>query len=208
MPPSRSFRRDFLTGDARRVASDLLGARIVSEIGGRRTEGVIVEVEAYLGLHDPASHAAERIGRTARNDVMFGRPGLAYVYLIYGMHWCVNVVTGADGVPSAVLIRALDPLAGEDIMAERRTRRPLTSGPARLCQALGVTGELNGHDLTRPPLRLAPGWSIDPARVAASPRIGVRRAADWPLRFYLSGHPAVSGPRSLNASDPDPPRNV
>ena len=167
-----------------------------------------MEVEAYLGLHDPASHAAERIGRTARNDVMYGRPGLAYVYLIYGMHWCVNVVTGTEGVPSAVLIRALDPLAGEDVMAERRSRRPLTSGPARLCQALGVTGELNGHDLAHPPLTLAPGWPVDPGRVATSPRIGVTRAADWPLRFYLAGHRAVSGPRSLNTSDPVLRRNV
>jgi DNA-3-methyladenine glycosylase len=164
----------------------------VSEVGGRRTEGVIIEAEAYVGPHDPASHAAERIGRTARNDAMFAAAGVAYVYFIYGMHWCLNVVTSVQGHPSAVLIRALDPLVGSEVMADRRRRQPLTSGPGRLCQALGITGDLNGHDLRRPPLRLLPGWRVDDRHVVATGRIGVRHAADWPLRFHLLGHPAVS----------------
>lgn len=175
------------------VARDLLGHRIVSEVGSRRAEGVIVEAEAYVGPHDPASHAAERIGRTRRNDAMFGPAGVAYVYFIYGMHWCFNVVTSVRGDPSAVLIRALDPLVGSDVMAHRRRgRRPLASGPGRLCQALGITGDLNGHDLRRQPLRLLPGWHLDDRDVVATGRIGVRHAADWPLRFHLVGHPAVS----------------
>jgi DNA-3-methyladenine glycosylase len=167
----------------------------VSEVGERRAEGVIVEVEAYVGPHDPASHAAERIGRTERNRVMFAAAGVAYVYFIYGMHWCLNVVTSAQGHPSAVLIRALDPLVGTDVMARRRGRSPLTSGPGRLCQALGITGELNGHDLRWAPLRLVPGWPLADHDVVASPRIGVRHAADWPLRFHVVGHSAVSRAR-------------
>lgn len=152
-----------------------------------------METEAYIGPEDPASHAAARIGRTRRNATMFGRAGLAYVYRIYGMHWCLNVVTGGEGHPAAVLVRALDPLGGIDVMEGRRGRRPLTSGPARLCQALGVTGDLDGHDLTRSPLWLAPGWPVTPSEISRSERIGIRRAADWPLRFYVTDHPAVSG---------------
>lgn len=191
--PLTGFGPGFLARPAEEVAPDLLGQRIVSSIGGHRTEGVIVETEAYVGPQDPASHAAARIGRTVRNQVMFGRPGLAYVYLIYGMHWCLNVVTGREGFPAAVLIRALDPVVGVPVMEERRGRRPLASGPARLCQALGVTGDLNGHDLDQGPLRLAPGWPVDEGHIATSGRIGIRQVADWPLRFYLRNHPAVSG---------------
>ncbi|NIR38408.1 MAG: DNA-3-methyladenine glycosylase, partial [Actinobacteria bacterium] len=166
--PLTRFPADFLSRDAEAVAPDLLGHRVVSEVGGRRTEGVIVEVEAYVGPHDPASHAAERIGRTNRNDVMFRDAGVAYVYFIYGMHWCLNVVTGVRDHPSAVLIRALDPLVGRDVMADRRGRTPLASGPGRLCQALGVTGALNGHDLGEAPLRLLPGWTVEPGRIVAT----------------------------------------
>ncbi len=191
-PALARFPPNFLERAADLVARDLLGHRIVSEVGGRHTEGVIVEAEAYVGPHDPASHAAERIGRTERNDVMFAAAGVAYVYFIYGMHWCLNVVTSAQGHPSAVLIRALDPLVGGDVMAHRRGRSPLASGPGRLCQALGITGDLNGHDLRQAPLRLLPGWPLDDRDVVATGRIGVRHAADWPLRFHVVGHPAVS----------------
>ncbi len=193
VPPRAAFEPGFLDRPAEQVASDLLGHRIVSSVDGRRTEGVIVETEAYVGPRDPASHAAERIGRTARNASMFGEAGLAYVYLIYGIHWCLNVVTGPTDFPAAVLIRALDPLHGQETMAARRGRRPLTSGPGRLCQALGVTGELDGHELTRAPLSLVPGWPVPRTRVVTTGRIGVRHAADWPLRFHLEDHPAVSG---------------
>lgn len=175
------------------VARDLLGTRLISTVGGMATAGIVVETEAYLGASDPASHAAERIGRTRRNESMFGPPGVAYVYLIYGMHWCVNVVTGATGVPSAVLIRALEPVEGTETMRERRGRdAALCTGPARLCQALGITGELDGHSLSGPPLELRPGWSVPDRHVSRSGRVGVCQAADWPLRFYVRGHPSIS----------------
>jgi DNA-3-methyladenine glycosylase len=157
-------------------------------------EGIIVETEAYVGPHDPASHAAARIGTTGRNQSMFGLAGSAYVYLSYGIHWCLNVVTGSEGFPAAVLVRALEPLAGKEAMEERRGgNRPLCSGPGRLCQALGVTGSLDGHDLRYAPLQLLEGWTVPEESVGKSGRVGIRHAADWLLRFYLKGHPSVSG---------------
>ncbi len=175
------------------MARALLGARLLSTVDGLRTSGVVVETEAYVGPHDPASHAAERVGRTRRNASMFGPGGIAYVYRIYGMHRCLNVVTGPEGYPAAVLVRALDPLEGLDVMARRRGRkRELCSGPARLCQALAIGDELDGHDLRRAPLRLLPGWEVPDGAVGRSGRRGVRRAADWPLRFFLRDHPEVS----------------
>ncbi|MFQ5536049.1 MAG: DNA-3-methyladenine glycosylase [Gemmatimonadota bacterium] len=171
----------------------LLGARLISTVGGKRTGGVIVETEAYGGGDDPASHAATLRGRTRRNRAMFGPPGRAYVYHIYGMHWCVNVVTGLEGEAQAVLIRGLDPLEGEEVMMRRRGgRHPLTAGPARLCQALAIDDGLYGHDLARPPLRLLPGWDVSHVQVGVSGRIGIREAADRPLRFYVRGAPGVS----------------
>jgi DNA-3-methyladenine glycosylase len=166
-------------------------------MGGVEVRGVVVETEAYLGPEDPASHAAERIGRTPRNESMFGPPGRAYVYRSYGMHWCLNVVTGEEGSPAAVLIRGLDPIQGIGTMRERRGgAEPIGAGPGRLCQALGVTGDLDGHPLQVPPLELYRGWRVPKERVAVSGRVGIRRAADWPLRFYLRDHPQVSpGPR-------------
>lgn len=168
---------------------------LVSTVGGEETSGRIVEVEAYPGPHDPASHAAARIGRTRRNDPMFGPAGTLYVYRIYGIHWCLNVVTGSVGEPAAVLVRALEPLSGEDIMARRRGgSRALTSGPGRLCQALGVDSALNRHDLRTPPLRLVSGDPIPDRDVAACGRIGIREARDWPLRFLVRNDPHLSAP--------------
>ncbi len=168
------------------MARRLLGARLVSTVAGVRTEGVIVEAEAYGGPEDPASHAAIKAGRTARNAPMFGPPGRAYVYLIYGMHACLNVVTGAEGHAQAVLIRGLAPVSGVDVMTARRGgRAPPAAGPGRLCEALGITRDLDGHDLSVPPLELVPGWSIPEARIGVSGRIGVTRAAAWPFRFYV-----------------------
>ena len=182
-----------LSGDAGAVAPGLLGWEVESTVDGVRTAGRIVEVEAYTGPDDPASHAAERIGRTRRNASMFGPAGIAYVYLIYGMHWCLNVVTGREDFPAAVLVRALEPVAGEATMAARRGRtRDLCSGPARLCQALGVTGALDGHRLDRAPLRVVPREPVPAASVARSPRIGVTRARERKLRFFLHGNPHVS----------------
>jgi len=189
------FHDEFFGRPVASVARDLLGARLVSTIHGERVVGVIVETEAYMGAADPASHAATRSGRTNRNRAMFGPPGRAYVYRIYGMHWCLNVVTGEDGDPQAVLLRALDPLDGEDVMSERRGgRSPVASGPGRLCVALGVTDELYGHDFALPPLQILPGWPLPDGLVERSGRIGVSAAADWPLRFFVRNCRGVSRP--------------
>lgn len=198
-PADACFPPGFFERDVVQVARELLGARLLSTVGDRRTTGVIVETEAYRGLEDPASHAATRTGRTSRNEVMFGPPGRAYVYRSYGMHWCVNVVTGREGEPRAVLIRGLEPLEGEDEMKRRRGgRTPLAAGPGRLCQALGITGSLYGHDLSRPPLVLAAGWAVPDDHVAVSGRVGVRLAADRPYRFFVRGSRGVSrGGRGL-----------
>ena len=177
------------------VARDLLGALVVSEIGGVRCVGEIVETEAYTGPDDEASHAHVRFGKTARNAAMFGPPGIAYVYRIYGMHWCLNVVTGPEDFPAAVLVRAARPVAGIEAMRERRPGRPdrdLLRGPGNLCRALGVTGEHNFHPVQGAPLWLAAGAPVADAAVAAGPRIGITRAADAPLRFRVRGDPYVS----------------
>jgi len=191
---SEALDKVFLARPAEEVAPDLLGARLVSTIDGFRTEGVIVEVEAYLGESDPASHAASRIGRTPRNATMFGPPGFAYVYLIYGIHWCLNVVTGSTGDPCAVLIRAIDPLGGLDVMSNRRGRsKDIGSGPGRVCQAFGITGEFDGHNLSISPLKIIEGWTINPSLIGVSKRIGISKAESWPLRFYILGNESVSG---------------
>ncbi len=194
VPPADVPLVQLLEGSAEQVARRLLGARLISEFDGERTVGVIVETEAYLGVDDPASHAAARVGRTRRNASMFGPAGQAYVYLIYGMHWCMNVVTGGAGNPSAVLLRALDPIEGCEIMSRRRHgRREIASGPGRLGQAMRIDGSCNRRDLSRPPLTVAGGWPVADATVGVSPRIGVTRADDWPLRFYVRGNAHVSG---------------
>ncbi len=192
-PGRGTFDRAFFERPAEIVAPDLLGARLVSTVDGRRATGVIVEVEAYTGPNDPASHAAARIGRTRRNASMFGPPGTAYVYLSYGVHWCLNVVTGVIGDPCAVLLRAVDPIEGLGVMAARRGREwDLASGPGRVGQAFGITRALNMHDLSTPPLRLLPGWPTPPGSIDVSPRVGVSRAQDWPLRFSVRGNASVS----------------
>ncbi|HEY0020718.1 MAG TPA: DNA-3-methyladenine glycosylase [Longimicrobium sp.] len=186
----------FYARPAEAVARELLGATIVSEAGGVRVSAEIVETEAYVGPEDEASHAAERFGRTARNDAMFGPAGTAYVYLIYGMHWCLNFVTGDEGFGAAVLVRAARPVDGIEHARARRPGRPdheLMRGPGNLARALGVDAALNRHPLDRPPLWIAPGRPIAEADVAVGPRIGISRAADWPLRFWLRGDPHVSG---------------
>jgi DNA-3-methyladenine glycosylase len=191
--------RSFYARETEIVARELLGKILVSTIGGRRVEGRIVETEAYLGPHDPASHAAERIGRTRRNASMFMQAGTAYVYRIYGMHWCLNAVTKEVDFPAAVLIRALEPLRGLDVMRERRwpgsppaADRCLASGPAKLADALAIDGSLDGHDLTQPPLLILPGTYVRDDDVVTGPRIGIARAADWPLRFHVRGSTWVS----------------
>jgi DNA-3-methyladenine glycosylase len=175
------------------VAPTLLGARLVAGAVTVR----LTEVEAYAGPADPGSHAFR--GRTPRTAVMFGPAGRAYVYFSYGMHWCLNVVTGPDGQAGAVLLRAGEVVDGIGPARERRPRaadRDLCRGPARLCTALGITGDLGGVDLLDPrsPVRLsAPCSPIEPAAVRPGPRVGVAGAgASAPWRFWLSGEPTVS----------------
>lgn len=187
------------------LAPRLLGMLLVRRIAGKRLAGIIVETEAYLGAVDRASHAfAGR--RTARNQSMYGRPGIAYVYFTYGMHHCMNVVCGREGEASAVLLRALEPIEGLEVM--RRARGPgrggvpradqeLCSGPGKLCQALSIDRSLDGADLTTGKAGL---W-IEPGRgeagvVGRSARVGVDYAGEWaatPLRFFIEGNAHVSG---------------
>ena len=175
------------------VARGLLGQILVSDVGGRcrQTAGRIVEVEAYIGPQDPACHAYGH-RRTARTEPLYGPPGTAYVYFTYGMHWCLNAVTELPDYPAAVLIRALEPIAGLATMRRRRGKEPLCSGPARLCEALGVTGKLNGMSLQRGLLRIVEGKKPKPGDIVTGPRIGITQAADWPLRFYVKDSPYVS----------------
>jgi DNA-3-methyladenine glycosylase len=165
----------------------------VSEVGGRRTAGRIVEVEAYVGPHDPACHAYGG-RRTARTEQLYGQPGTAYVYFTYGMHWCLNAVTEAVDYPAAVLIRALEPVVGIETMRRRRGTedRQLCAGPARLCEALGVTGAFNGAPLQRGALRVVRAKGSRREQIARGPRIGITRAIDWPLRFYFRDSPWLS----------------
>lgn len=182
--------RSFYARSALVVARQLLGTILVHVVDGTRRAGMIVETEAYLGERDAASHAFK--GRTARTDVMFGPPGHAYVYLIYGMHHCLNVVCARDGTAAAVLLRGLAPLEG--FAAGVRT-----DGPGRLTRALGVTRAHNRVDLLADRLFLLPGQRIAPRLVARGPRIGVDYAGTWaskPYRFWVRGHRSVSAPRA------------
>lgn len=193
--PGRVSVRAFCARPPLETARALLGCRLVSTIGGVRTTGLIVETEAYGGPEDPASHACTVSGITERNRVMFGPPGVLYVYRSYGVHWCLNVVCGPEGAPGAVLVRGIDPLEGIERMQERRRgRESLGAGPGRAAEALGVTGDLYGHDLAEAPLVLLPSPPLDDRRVGVSTRVGVSRAADWPHRLYVRGAAGVSRP--------------
>ncbi|QDU93112.1 DNA-3-methyladenine glycosylase [Lignipirellula cremea] len=191
---------EFYQGDTVEVARRLLGTLLVRSSPDGLTAGRIVETEAYLAVDDSACHAAR--GRTRSNAAMFGPAGRAYVYPIHS-RWCFNVVTGLPDEGTAVLVRAIVPLAGEDLMRRRRKREKrleLTRGPARLCEALAINRELDHWDLTLgEPLWIAAAEGPLPAeQLRVSPRIGVTSAADLPLRFFLAGNPFVSGKRSGN----------
>jgi DNA-3-methyladenine glycosylase len=184
----------FFTRPTEVVAAELIGKIVVSTVGGLLTAGRIVETEAYLGYDDPASHGY-RHRRNARNAALFGPPGLWYVYLSYGMHWCANLVCQRAGLASAVLLRAVEPLEGLDIMRERRGDLPdrqLCSGPGRLCQALGIDRELDGSAMAQGPVVVLRGNKVATSAISATPRIGITKAADWPLRFHLTGSPWTS----------------
>lgn len=190
---------------ARTVAADLLGKRLVRQLEGRRLAGVIVETEAYCDTdeRDLACHGDKANGGmpTARSAIMFGPAGFAYVYFTYGMHWMFNVVTGATGKANAVLIRALEPVEGEDVMTRLRAGRPrkeLTAGPARLAQALAIDSSLNGANLCDPEsvIWIEDAPSVSPAAVSTGPRIGLGQTPEpWlsmPWRFWIKGNAFVS----------------
>jgi DNA-3-methyladenine glycosylase len=186
----------FFRRPAEAVAADVLGAVVVSTVGDRMTTGRIVETEAYLGHDDPASHGYLH-RRNARNEALFGPPGTWYVYLSYGMHWCANLVCQRTGLASAVLLRALEPLEGLDIMRRRRGRvadRDLCSGPGKLCQALGITRDLDGTKMATSSVIVHRARRGETLSVLAGPRIGITKAEDWPLRFVLAGSRWLSRP--------------
>jgi DNA-3-methyladenine glycosylase len=189
--------RDFFDRSVHEVARELIGCEL--RVG--ETAGVIVETEAYEES-DPACHAY--IGRTTRNEVLFGPPGHAYVYLSYGIHSLLNFVTEPAGVASAVLIRALEPTEGLELMRERRGREEaeqLCSGPGKLSEALGVGLSLNGADLFQPPFELSdPDRAWSEAEITASPRIGITKAAELPWRYCVKGSRFVSRPWPASAS--------
>lgn len=190
----------FFARPAEVVAAELIGTVMVSRIGGEVTAGRIVETEAYLGVVDPASHGfAGR--RTVHNASIFGPPGLWYVYRSYGMHWCANLVAAAEGEAAAVLVRALEPMEGLETMRARRgavSDRQLCSGPGKLCRALGISRDLDGTMMQRSDVLVLRGPR--PARVAATRRIGITRAEEWPLRFVEAGSRWLSRPWR----EPDP----
>jgi DNA-3-methyladenine glycosylase len=176
--------RSFYNRPAETVARELLGTLLAHRVDGDLRVGRIVEAEAYLGPHDLAAHSAR--GRTARTEVMFGPPGHAYVYLIYGIYNCLNVVTEPEGHASAVLIRALEPI---------QSIEGSTKGPGLLCRALAIDRRLNGHDLLSDDFFVAATDRSEPFTIVARPRIGVDYAGEWaakPLRFYIEGNPFVS----------------
>lgn len=201
--PGRLLPRLFFNRDPCEVCPELLGKLIVRREGRKLLAGRVVEVEAYLGTDDLAAHAAA--GRTARNSVIFGPPGHAYVYFIYGVHYCLNISCLPDGEAGCILVRALEPVKGIEEMARARgiagldlnaTRnlRQLASGPGKLCQALGITQPRdNGKDMASRQSDLQvmkDGYQVE--RVVVTPRIGITKSADMPLRYMIAGNPFVS----------------
>jgi len=184
--------RDFYARDTLKVAGELLGQRLVRVIDGERLSGLIVETEAYIGEEDRACHASR--GRTPRTEVMYGPPGHAYIYFIYGMHHCLNVVTDRMGFPAAVLIRGIQPQEGVEYMRRNRGFRPegeLTNGPGKLCQALAIDRSLNGLDLSQSDLLFIEETAgVDLGEIEVTPRIGIPAdeiAKRRPWRFLLGG---------------------
>ena len=190
----RVLRRAFYERETEVVSRQLLGAVLECETEDGTASGIIVETEAYLGEHDLACHAAA--GRTARTEALYGPPGTSYVYFIYGMYWCFNAVTRTEGLPSAVLVRAIEPLDGIALMHKRRPRVKsevdLTNGPGKLCAALGITGSMSAQSLQRKPLVIREGEPVPDDKVEVTTRIGITKCADWPLRWIVRGNRFVS----------------
>lgn len=195
--PGRIVPASFYARETELVAREMLGMVLQCTTNDGAASGIIVETEAYLGEHDAACHAVA--GQTARTAPLYGAPGIAYVYFIYGMYWCFNAVTRAAGLPSAVLVRAVEPLEGIPLMRDRRPKvkrdRDLTNGPGKLCLALGIDGTMNRLPLQRGRLVVRDCISYDDASVAVTPRIGITRAADWPLRWIVRDNEYVSKTR-------------
>ena len=208
-PMNRSFQDDspllpgrlshdfFRKVETESLARKLLGARLVTVVRGVRTSGEIVEVEAYLGRNDPACHAAR--GKTGRNAMMFEGAGHCYVYLIYGIYHCVNVVSDPERVGSGVLIRAVAPMEGVESMRRRRGRADMSDvarGPGRLCQSFGITASFCGeHFATSQRICLEPFAAYSPEQIGTSGRIGISAGRELPLRFFVKNNPWVSGKR-------------
>lgn len=190
----RILPRAFYDRDTEIVAREMLGTVLECRTPEGKASGIIVETEAYLGEHDPACHAA--VGRTRRTEPLYGRPGLSYVYFIYGVHWCFNAVTRSEGLPSAVLVRAVEPLEGTELMQQRRgpgTRGVnLANGPGKLCAALGIDGSMNGLSLQRGPVVIRERSSLDESRIVTTTRVGITKASDWLLRYYIEDNKWVS----------------
>ena len=189
------------------VARDLLGAVLECSTPDGITRGRIVETEAYLGPDDPACHAAA--GLTRRTKHLFGPPGISYVYLIYGMYWCFNAVTRERGHGAAVLVRAVHPADGVDLMRRRRPKvtkdRDLTNGPGKLCLAMGIVGSMSGTSLCDRPIVIRAGESVADEDVVVTPRVGITQAADWPLRYLVRDDPFVSATPKRFSRRPYPP---
>lgn len=190
----RAVSRAFFNRPPVEVARALLSTVVVHRLNGVTLAGRIVETEAYLAYDDPAAHSYR--GLTNRTRVIFGPPGRAYIYFIYGMHHCLNLVAEPQGVPGCVLIRALEPVAGFDEMRRRRPKakslRDLASGPGKLTQAMGVTAEHYGADVTRGALTVRPLRRPGEFTIVAAPRVGVTSAKELPLRFYIQDNECVS----------------
>jgi DNA-3-methyladenine glycosylase len=191
---ARILPRSFYDRDTEMVAREMLGTILECRTDDGFASGIIVETEAYVGEHDPACHAAA--GRTRRTEPLYGAPGLSYVYFIYGVHWCFNAVTRAKGMPGAVLVRAVEPVQGIDLMRARRGARindmNLTNGPGKLCVALGIDGSMNALPLQRGRLVIREGAPVADDNVVTATRIGITKAADWPLRYYIKDNAYVS----------------
>jgi len=205
MGRSRPLPRRFYDRETLTVAADLIGKVLVHRTKAGVAAGAIVETEAYIGESDPACHAAP--GPTKRNEPLYGPPGVAYVYLNYGMHYLVNAVTESEGSPAAVLIRALEPLDGIDLMQMRRAEggaavpvAGLCRGPGNLTKALGISLAQNRLALTAPPLSIE-DWGVSPGRVTWGPRIGLRVGTDRAWRCWVAGHACVSGRRTSMSGD-------
>ncbi|MBM7870609.1 DNA-3-methyladenine glycosylase [Clostridium pascui] len=196
--------REFYNRDTLEVARELLGKNLVTVENNIITSGKIVEVEAYMGLEDKAAHSYGG-RRTKRVEVMYGKPGVAYVYFIYGLYYCMNVVAREEGIAQAVLIRAVEPLQGKEIMSRRRFNKNydelkkrdiinLTSGPSKLCMALNIDRDMNGEDLLGDRIYIEEG-NKEEFQIEESPRIGIdyaEEAKHYPWRFFVSGNPYVS----------------